>query len=74
VNDDSMVLRKLRRLVDFPNFSIACSFAQKYHGLAMAMNFVIDLSVGQLQSRHFISSVDCEFCFGSSNKPKVDFH
>src|SRR6266481_7372756 len=48
VNDDSMVFRKLGHLMDFPNFSIACSFAQKHYGLAMAMNFVIDLCVGQL--------------------------
>jgi hypothetical protein len=48
VNDDSMVFRKFGHLMDFPNFSIARSFAQKYYGLAVAMNFVIDLCIGQL--------------------------
>src|SRR5687767_5513183 len=56
MDDYAMIPGKFRHLVDLPNLAVAGRFAQKHHGPAPTILFVIDLGFVYPYRRHLLFS------------------
>src|SRR6266550_4722591 len=51
-SDDGVIAGKLGHLVDVPNFSVACRFAEKEERGSTAIDLIVDVCIFELQHRH----------------------
>src|SRR5215471_6615752 len=51
-SDHGVIRRKLRHLVEFPNFAVARCFAEKEKRWPAPMDLIVDVCVLELQDRH----------------------
>src|SRR6185503_1804964 len=49
---DTMIFGKFFNLIDFPDFAVACGLAEKNHGPALAVVFIVNFNVVQFNLGH----------------------